>query len=127
MKFQDANEMYLKTILQLQVRSGEAHVKDIAQILNVSKPSVTKALDGLKKKGLISQENYGPVFLTEAGRQTSILVNYKHKIISKYLEEHLLLPTTEAEENACRMEHVITDEMLKAIESKMGIKGWPNL
>ena len=127
MKFQDANEMYLKTILQLQVREGEAHVKDIAQILKVSKPSVTKALDGLKKKGFITQENYGPVFLTEAGRQTSTLVNYKHRILTKYLEEHLSLNSLEAEENACRMEHVITDEMLKAIESKMGIKGWPNL
>ena len=122
MKFQDANEMYLKTILQLQVRSGEAHVKDIAQILNVSKPSVTKALDGLKKKGLISQENYGPVFLTEAGRQTSILVNYKHKIISKYLEEHLLLPTTEAEENACRMEHVITESFMESIKAYLNKK-----
>lgn len=127
MKFQDANEMYLKTILQLQVRSGEAHVSDIAQLLNVSKPSVTKALGGLKKKGLISQENYGPVFLTEAGRQISILVNNKHQIISKYLVDFLSLDTLEADENACRMEHVITDQMLKAIESKMGIKGWTNL
>ena len=122
MKNHDSSEMYLKTILLLEVNKGEVHAKEIADVLEVSKASVTKAINSLKKKDYITQENYGPVFLTDLGRELATQILYKHKVLTKYLEFDLDLSAEEAEENACRMEHIITDEMLTAILSKLDIE-----
>ncbi len=121
MKHHDSSEMYLKTILLLENNEGHAHVKEIADLLQVSKASVTKAINSLKKKDYITQENYGPVFLTDSGRELATHILYKHKVLTKYLELDLDLSAEEAEENACRMEHIITDDMLSAIEKKLNI------
>ncbi len=119
MKHHDSSEMYLKTILLLEINKGEAHAKEIAEMLNVSKASVTKAINGLKLKGYVQQDNYGPIFLTDEGREISTSILYKQKLLIKYLEQELNLSSEEAEENACRMEHIITDKMLHAIEEKI--------
>ncbi len=119
MKHHDSSEMYLKTILLLEVNKGEVHAKEIAEMLNVSKASVTKAINGLKSKGYVQQDNYGPIFLTDEGREVSTQILYKQKLLIKYLEQELNLSSEDAEENACRMEHIITDEMLHAIEEKV--------
>lgn len=119
MKHQDASEMYLKSILLIEVEKGLVHAKDIADHLDVSKASVTKAITNLKKKGYILQENYGPVYLTQEGHVASKRILYKHRLIRYYLEYILDLKLEDAEENACRLEHVITDELLVAIENKI--------
>lgn len=122
MKQNESSEMYLKTILLIEMNEGHAHVKEIADLLQVSKASVTKAINSLKKKDYILQDNYGPVFLTESGRELANKILYKHKVLSKYLELDLDLSAEEAEDNACRMEHIISDDMLVAIEKKLDIK-----
>lgn len=122
MKNHDAAEMYLETILLLETKKGCVHSKDIADSLEVSKASVTKALNNLKKKEYITQDNYGPVYLTDFGRETSKHILYKHRLITLYLKQDLNLSDQEADENACRMEHIITDEMLKKIEDKLSLK-----
>lgn len=112
----ESSEMYLETIYILESNHGHAHIVDIARYLGVTKPSVTKAMDQFKKQDLIRQDTYGPVTLTEKGRAVSRTIYRKHQLIAQYLEKSLGLDPDEASENACRMEHSITGDMLKAIE-----------
>jgi DtxR family transcriptional regulator, Mn-dependent transcriptional regulator len=116
MNISESNEMYLETIYILEDVHGHAHIADIAQRLGVTKPSVSKAMEQLKKEDLISQESYGPVNLTQKGKAISKEIYKKHHLIIHYLKQSLNLDYDEASENACRMEHVITDVMLEAIE-----------
>ncbi len=117
MSISESNEMYLETIYILEDVHGHAHVADIARRLGVKKPSVSKAMEQLKKDNLINQESYGPVTLTERGKKVSKQIYRKHHLITRFLEKSLNLGYDEASQNACRMEHSITDAMLKAIEN----------
>lgn len=119
MNISESNEMYLETIFILEGEHGHAHVADIAEKMGVTKPSVTKAMDLFKKQKLINQEAYGPVTLTEKGKDVSKHIYRKHRLITRYLEKSLALSPDEASENACRMEHSITEGMLEAIEIYM--------
>jgi Mn-dependent DtxR family transcriptional regulator len=116
MIYNKSTEMYLKTIYILENHHGHAHVVDIAEHLDVTKPSVSKAMDKLKDEGLIDKESYGHIVLTEKGKKASEKIYYKYCLVAEFLEEALALTPKEASINACRMEHVITDNMLKAIE-----------
>ena len=116
MKFHDSAEMYLETIYLLEKTQGHAHVAEISKALNISKPSVTKAMELLKSRALILKEDYGPVTLTDAGRDLSIKIYERHRVIKAYLAKSLNLSLDEAEENACRMEHIISEEMFEAIK-----------
>jgi DtxR family transcriptional regulator, Mn-dependent transcriptional regulator len=116
MNISESSEMYLETIYILEDVHGHAHIADIAKRLNVTKPSVSKAMEQLKKENLISQESYGPVNLTQKGKAISKQIYKKHHLITLYLKHSLNLDYDEASENACRMEHIITDALLAAIE-----------
>ena len=115
----ESTEMYLETILLLEEEHGHAHVADIAGRLGISKPSVSKAMNQLKNDGYIDKESYGQITLTEKGRSVSSRVFLKHRLLAAFLEETLGLAPEEASRNACRMEHVITDSMVEAVESHM--------
>ncbi len=115
MKYQDSAEMYIKTIYQLQQEHGHVHITDIAKALKVTKPSATKAADVLKSRGLIEKEGYGPVLLTQEGVLLAEKIMIRHNIIAMYLEKVLNLDADEVEENACRMEHVVTEHMIEAM------------
>ncbi|HET6785469.1 MAG TPA: metal-dependent transcriptional regulator [Erysipelotrichaceae bacterium] len=116
MKYHDSAEMYLETIYLLEKSQGHAHVAEISKALNISKPSVTKAMDQLKNRLLINKDDYGPVTLTDKGRILSQEIYERHLIITEYLQQSLNLSPEDAEENACRMEHVITDTLLESIK-----------
>ena len=109
--------MYLETVYILEKNHGHAHVVDIAKRLEVSKPSVTKAMKLLKDKGLIHKEAYGSITLTEDGRARSEKIYREHQLISLFLGHSLGLSEDEASENACRMEHVLSDTMIEAIKA----------
>ena len=115
MSSNESMEMYLETVYVLEKNHGHAHSVEIANRLGVSKPSVTKAMNYLKDKGLILKENYGTITLTKEGRKLSETIYSKHKLISRFLIHSLNLSEAEAAENACRMVHVLTDAMLDAI------------
>lgn len=117
MSLNKSMEMYLETIYLLETNHGHAHVVDIAERLNITKPSVTKAMDKLKKEGFINKETYGHITLTEKGETAAKDTYYKHCTIARFLEKSLGLSPGEASINACRMEHIITDVMLAGIES----------
>jgi len=113
----ESMEMYLETIQILEKNNGHAHGVEIAERLGVSKPSVSKAMNYLKDKGLVNKEAYGSITLTKKGKELSEQVYNTHKIVALFLEHSLKLTPEEADENACKMEHVLTDGMLKAIEA----------
>jgi len=112
----ESMEMYLETIHILEKSYGHAQSVEIAKRLGVSKPSVSKAMNYLKGKGLVNKEAYGTITLTEKGRELSEQIYANHKLISLFLEHSLELTVDEADENACRMEHILSEVMIEAIE-----------
>ena len=112
----ESSEMYLETIYLLERQHGHAHVVDIARQLGVSKPSVTKAMNHLEKEKLIKNETYRPITLTEKGRSVSENIYKKHQLIATFIEQSLGLSHKEAVQNACLMEHNISEAMLEAIK-----------
>jgi len=111
----ESMEMYLETVYLLETHRGHAHGVDIAKRLGVSKPSVTKAIKLLKAQGLVNTQRYGSITLTEKGRKISEEIYRKHQLIELFLEHSLKLPPEQASIDACKIEHVLSDEMLEAI------------
>lgn len=117
MHLTESAEMYLATIMILERELGHVRVVDVADELGVTKPSVSKAMSHLMKDGFIHKELYGNITLTEAGALVAKDVVEKRIKIIAYLENSLGLSKEEATKNACRMEHVISEEMLDSIET----------
>ena len=111
----ESMEMYLETVYILENNDGHAHGAEIGKRLGVSTPSVTKAMKHLKAKGLVNKEPYGTITLTEKGKKISEEIYRNHRLISLFLEHTLELDANEASQNACKMEHVLSDKMLIAI------------
>lgn len=110
MKIQESGENYLETILNLEQKNGIVRSIDIANTLGYSKPSVSRAMNVLKKAGYIEQEAYGNIRLTAAGRQRASEVYDRHLLITQFLIKILDLNPEIAEQDACRIEHVISPE-----------------
>ncbi len=110
MKNSESLEMYLETMFRLEQELGKIRCVDIANSLHVSKPSVNKAVNVLKEQGYLTQETYGSIHLTDAGREIGKQIFNRHKVIMSYLIEVLHVTPEVAEEDACKMEHVLSDE-----------------
>lgn len=106
-------EDYLEAISNLVARGGEAHVKDIAEAASVHMSTVTTALRTLSEKGLIHYRPYQAVTLTEEGRRVADRILGRHEAIKTFLSEILLVGEETAEQNACRMEHVLDREVIE--------------
>ena len=115
MQLTQSREDYLETIYELIEENTVARVRDIAAKLNVRKPSVHCAINELKKHGLVEQEPYGYVMLTELGMEEAKKVVKRHNILREFL---LLLgvPSDVAERDACAMEHLLSQETYDAVE-----------
>ena len=111
MKLSESLEDYLEAIYNEILKKNEAEVTDISNILNVKKASVTGALISLKNKGLINYEPYSAITLTKLGEKLAADIIQKHKVMSEFLENILNLPKDEAIENACKMEHIMSETM----------------
>lgn len=88
---------------------------DISKQLNVSRASVSEALKKLAQKGYINHAKYNDIVLTELGLQKASDIRAKHSILQSFFENLLGLTKEEASENACKIEHVITDNAFKQI------------
>lgn len=110
-------EDYLETILLLEKEHGSARVTDVANRLNVKKPAVTSALKMLSDKKLVTYEPYKEVTLTNDGRKIAQSVLNRHDIITKFFTEILNLSPGIAEDDACKVEHVISEETFKRFSS----------
>lgn len=110
-----SSEDYLEAIFLLDRRKKAVRVKDISEELGVSMPSVHQALRILKEKSLIRHESYGYVELTGRGRDEGQRIYYRHRILKRFLTDILNVPEELAEEEACRMEHYISQETQKRL------------
>jgi DtxR family Mn-dependent transcriptional regulator len=108
-------EDYLEAILQLVRRKGAARVRDIAKALTVHKSTVTASLRNLADKGLVHYSPYETTTLTRQGRQIAEQVAQSHAAIREFLNHVLLVPEDIAEQNACRMEHVMDPNVLQRL------------
>ena len=114
-KFTPSIEDYLETIYQLDMGAGVKSTH-IAEKLQVSKPSVHRAINTLAQMGLLTQEKYSQIYLTESGKAKAREVNCKHEILSRFLQETLAIPMETAEEEACKMEHGVSLETVARVE-----------
>jgi Mn-dependent DtxR family transcriptional regulator len=109
-KLTAANEDYLEAIYELGGPEGSVRSVDIAAKLEVSKASVNNALGKLKQAGLVEQPYYGDITLTEAGRVYAAGVLDRHHALYHFLLDVLGVEPQVAAEEACRMEHAISDD-----------------
>jgi len=103
-------EDYLETIYLLMINKKVARVKDISERLSVSGASVVQALKELKERELLVQEPYGYIELTEKGLAQAKRVFKKHLILKDFLMKILGVSEKTAEEDACKIEHCLSDE-----------------
>lgn len=115
-KFTPSIEDYLECIYQTNGGQGVKST-DIAAKLSVSKPSVHRAIVTLAEMGLLTQEKYSLIYLTEAGQKKAAEVSEKHRILSGFLQEVLDIPADVAEEEACKMEHGVSMETMRKLET----------
>jgi DtxR family transcriptional regulator, Mn-dependent transcriptional regulator len=108
-------EDYLEVIYLLVKKNKVARAKDIAVHLNVKKPSVTGALRVLSEKGLIKYSPYGFIDITEDGEKAAAKIFRRHEIINQFLSQVLQVPQDKAEEDACKIEHSISDTTLEKL------------
>lgn len=108
-KLTSSNEDYLETILELCGTCNQIRSVDIAEHLSVSKASVNKAMGILREAELIEQAYYGSIRLTDLGRQRASEVLARHLMIKRFLIEILGIDEDIAEQDACKMEHVISE------------------
>ena len=108
-------EDYLEAILSLLEGDGEAHVRDIAERLGVTMPSVTGALHPLAERKLVNYQPYSTVTLTGQGRRIAEGVSHRHDVFATFFGGVLGLKRGIAEENACRLEHAIDDKVLERL------------
>lgn len=111
----ESGENYLETIYNLYKSNGVVKAIDISNTLNVTRPSVFRAVKALKDEGLITQEYYGNIHITDYGRRKAEEIIRKHNNITQFLMHTLELSQEEAEINACKIEHIITPEAMKKI------------
>ena len=107
-------EDYLESILVVQEKQGYARSVDIAADLSVTKPSVSVAMKKLREKGLILFDGNGHLILTDSGREIAESVYGEHKLLKKVLMD-IGVPEETASEEACLIEHVISDETCEKI------------
>lgn len=110
-----ANEDYLEAIVELEESQGKQEIRsvDIAALLDVSKASVNKALSTLRSDGYIEQERYGRITLTDAGRAYGKEVWERHQSLRNFLVNDLGVDFETADEEACLMEHAISQDTMK--------------
>ena len=118
MALNESAEMYLETIYQLSQEQHSVRSVDVAESLNYSRASVSRAVGLLKKDGYLEMDEDGFLNLTELGKSTAEKIYERHMILTAALKA-LGVDEESAAEDACRIEHVISDKSLAAIKAHM--------
>lgn len=121
MKYRESEEMYLETILLMNKDGKPIRSIDIASELNYSRASVSIALKKLVDKGYVNVNSLGYVILTEEGEEKANNIYERHCIITKVLMD-LGASKELAEDNACNIEHVVTDELIEVLKQYINKK-----
>ena len=118
MSMHESAEMYLETIYTLSLTSTSVRSIDVAEALNYSRPSVSRAVGLLKKDGYLLMDEEGFLTLTEEGRALAERIYERHTVLTATLEA-LGVDKETAAEDACKIEHDISDRTFDAIKAHM--------
>ena len=116
MPIQESGEMYLETIYVLSKKSGTIRSIDVCEQMGYSKPSISRAIGILKKGGYITVDRSGYISLTPAGETLAQKIYERHTIITDFLVK-LGVERERASEDACKMEHILSDDSFEAIKN----------
>ena len=116
MALQESGEMYIEAIHVLSLSSNTVRAIDVGEYLGYSKPSVSRALGVLKDEGLVKKDDNGYLKLTEAGLIIAKRIYERHTVLTKLLID-IGVDEKIATEDACRVEHYISDETFNAIKA----------
>lgn len=114
-KLSSSLEDYLEAIYILVQQGGEVRLTDVADFLNVSQPSVSRAIGTLKDAGLVVHESYGQISLSPKGKTQAKKVLGRHMLFKRFLTDTLGVDEATAEKDACRMEHVVSGETIEKL------------
>ena len=120
MRLQESGEMYLETILVLSRGGRPVRSIDVGEYMGFSKPSVSRAVGLLKNGGYVTASPEGYLSLTESGRIIAENIYEKHTLLTRFLMR-LGVDEETASEDACKMEHVISDTSFAAIKRYAGL------
>ena len=115
MRLQESGQMYLETIYILSKERNFVRAIDVGERLEYSKPSVSRALGILRKNGYVTVDEDGGLTLTPSGREVAESMYTRHTVLSNLLMR-LGVDEKTATEDACRMEHVISDATFQALK-----------
>jgi DtxR family Mn-dependent transcriptional regulator len=113
-------EEYLEAIYRLEKKKHTAKTMDLAKKLNVVPGSITNTIENLEKRGLVTHQPYKGVKLTEKGRKIAANILRKHRLAERLLTDFLHLKWSEVHDVACRLEHALSSEILKPLETALG-------
>ena len=115
MHLQESGEMYLETIYILTKNNKSVRAIDVGEYMGYSKPSVSRALGLLKQGGYVVGDENGFLSLTDLGHEVAMKMYERHTILSEFLVS-VGVPHEVATEDACKIEHVISDESFEALK-----------
>lgn len=118
MALHESGEMYLETIFILTQKSDSVRSIDVGEYMGYSKPSVSRAVGLLKKDGYIITDEKGYIKLTETGKKKSEQIYERHRVLTG-LFINLGVDEETASEDACRIEHYLSDKTFDAIKAHM--------
>jgi Mn-dependent DtxR family transcriptional regulator len=116
MHLQESGEMYLETIYLLSKERGCVRSIDVAEHMGYSKPSVSRAVGLLKQGGYVASDSEGHLVLTKAGKEQAEQIFERHTVLTQLLRTLGVTEATAAED-ACKIEHVISNETFDAIKT----------
>lgn len=122
MRLQESGEMYLEAIYVLSKSSANVRSIDVGEYLGYSKPSVSRAMGLLKTGGYINMAADGSLSLTELGSEVAEKIYERHTVLTKMLVE-LGVDEETAAEDACRLEHAISDKSFEAVKRHLQSEG----
>ena len=124
MKIQESAEDYLEAILAIREKKGTARSIDVAHHLNYSKPSVSRAMSLLRENGYVTMDKDGLLDLTDAGMAIASRIYERHRLLTEWLTALGVSPEV-AEEDACRIEHDISEETFARLKAHIATKEQP--
>lgn len=112
-------EDYLEAVYLIEKNKGEVRITDIALFMNLSKPSANKAVLTLKENGLLEHEKYGSIKLTESGTKLAKEIYFRHETLTRFFIKTLGIESKIAEDEACKIEHIISHQTLNKLVDYM--------